>query len=123
LKKVFTNYLFLLLLSLFALGFSLGFLFGAEQSYGINKTVGWAYSIQNEALLALIFYLSQIIFIIGYSILFLLNRKTNYYLSIAHFELIIVTLALVTFENLIVTAVFCSVSIILFFINIFKSHQ
>ena len=122
-KKVFTNYLFLLLLSLFALGFSLGFLFGAEQSYGINKTVGWAYSIQNEALLALIFYLSQITFIIGYFILFLLNRKTNYYLSIAHFELIIVTLALATFENLIVTAVFCSVSIILFFINIFKSHQ
>jgi hypothetical protein len=122
-KKVFTKYLFLLLISLFALGFILANLFGEVQYYGINKTVGWAYSIQDESLIALIFGLSQIIYIIGYFILFLLGRKTNYYLSIAHFELIIVTLAITTYGNVMITTIFCFLSIILFFVNIFKSHK
>lgn len=122
LKKIFTKHLFFLLILLFGFGFILAYLFGDEQSYGINKTVGWAYDISNQIFYtALIFTFSQILFIIGYLILFLLRLKTNYYLSIAHFEIIILTLLF--YENFIVNTVFCLVSIILFLINVFKSHK
>lgn len=124
LKKIFTNYLCFLLIFLFGFGFILGYLFGNEQSYGINKTVGWAYDISNQVFYtALIFTFSQILFIIGYLIIFLLRRKTNYYFSITHFEIIILTLALMHFENFMVNMLFCGLSLILFFINIFKSHK
>jgi hypothetical protein len=122
LKKIFTKHLFFLLILLFGFGFILAYLFGDEQSYRINKTVGWAYDISNQIFYtALIFTFSQILFIIGYLILFLLRLKTNYYLSIAHFEIIILTLLF--YENFIVNTVFCLVSIILFLINVFKSHK
>jgi len=122
LRKIFTNYLFFLLIFLFGFGFVLAYLFGDEQSYGINKTVGWAYDISNQFIyIALIYTFSQILFIIGYLIIFLLQRKTSYYLSIAHFEIIILTL--VFFENFIVNMIFCILSIVLFFINILKSHK
>ncbi|CAD0007120.1 hypothetical protein FLACHUCJ7_03184 [Flavobacterium chungangense] len=122
LKKIFTKYLFFLLILLFGFGFILAYLFGYEQSYGINKTVGWAYDISNQVFFtSLIFTLSQILFIIGYLILFLIRRKTNYYLSIAHFEIIILTL--VFSENFIVNAIFSVLSMILFFTNAFKSHK
>jgi hypothetical protein len=122
LRKIFTKYLVFLLISLFGLGFILAYLFGDEQSYGVNKTVGWAYDISNQVFYtALIFTFSQILFIIGYLIVFLLRRKTNYYLSITHFEIIILTLLF--YENFKVNTVFCLVSIILFFMNVFKSHK
>lgn len=122
LKKIFTKYLLFILLFLFGFGFILAYLFGTEESYGINKTVGWAYDISNQVFYtALIFTFSQILFIIGYLIVFLLRRKTNYYLSITHFEIIILTLLF--YENFKVNTVFCLVSIILFFMNVFKSHK
>jgi len=122
LKKIFTKYLFFLLILLFGFGFILAYLFEYEQSYGINKTVGWAYDISNQIFFtSLIFTLSQILFIIGYLIIFLIRRKTNYYLSIAHFEIIILTL--VFLENFIVNAIFSVLSITLFFTNVFKSHK
>ena len=124
LRKIFTKYLLFLLMFLFGFGFLLANLFGDEQLYGINKTVGWAYDISNQVIYtALIFTFSQILFIIGYLIIFLLLRKTNYYLSIAHFEIIILSLAFMFFENFIVDMIFCVLSIIIFFINIFKSHK
>ena len=122
LRKIFTNYLFFLLIFLFGFGFILAYLFGDEHSYGINKTVGWAYNISNQVFYtALIFTLSQILFILGYLIIFLLRRKTNYYISIAHFEIIILTL--VFFENFIVNTIFSVLSITLFFANVFKSNK
>lgn len=123
LRRIFTNYLFFLLIFLFGFGFILAYLFGDdEQLYGINKTVGWAYNITNQVFYTvLIFTFSQILFIIGYLIIFLLRRKTNYYLSIAHFEIII--LSLVFFENFVVNMIFCLLSIFLFFTNLFKSHK
>ena len=122
LRKIFTNYFFFLLVFLFGFGFILAYLFGDEQSYGINKTVGWAYDITNKVFYtALIFTFSQILFIIGYLILFLLRRKTNYYLSIAHFEIIILTLLF--YENFTVNTIFSVLSITLFFANVFKSDK
>ena len=122
LRKIFTKYLCFLLIFLFGFGFILAYLFGDEQSYGINKTVGWAHDISNQVFYtALIFTFSQILFIIGYLIIFLLRRKTNYYLSLTHFEIIILTL--IFHENFIVNMIFCVFSIILFFTNIFKSHK
>lgn len=122
LKKIFTKYLFFLLILLFGFGFILAYLFEYEQSYGINKTVGWAYDISNQIFFtSLIFTLSRILFIIGYLIIFLIRRKTNYYLSIAHFEIIILTL--VFLENFIANAIFSVLSITLFFTNVFKSHK
>lgn len=122
-KKIFTKYMFLLLICLFTLGFILAYLFGNEEYYSVNKTVGWAYNFSNQFLLTAIFTISQIVFIIGYLILFLLHRETNYYISIAHFEIIILTLSSMSFENLIVKVIFCLLCIVLFFINIFKSHK
>jgi hypothetical protein len=122
LRKIFTKYLFFILISLFGFGFILAYLFGDEQSYGINKTVGWAYDITNKVFYtALIFTFSQILFLTGYLITFLLRRKTNYYLSIAHFEIIILTL--IFYENFIFNMLFCVVSIVIFFINVFKSYK
>ncbi|WP_264552894.1 hypothetical protein [Flavobacterium sp. N2038] len=122
-KKIFTEYMFLLLIALFTLGFTLAYLSGNMESYGTNKTVGWAYSIHNEVLVSLIFSFSQIIFILGYFIIFRLKRKTNYYISLAHFELIILILALMSFGNFIAGFIACMASIILFFIAILKSHK
>jgi hypothetical protein len=116
--------MFLLLISLFTLGFILAYLFGNEQSYGINKTVGWAYDISHQAILiGLIFTFCQILFIFGYLTLYLVGRQTKYFLSIAHFELIILTLVLMSFENFIINIIVCGLSIMLFFINIYKSHK
>ncbi len=121
-RKLFTKYLFLLLIILFGFGFILACLFGDEQSFAINKTVGFAYDISHQIMItALVFAFSQILFIIGYLILFLLRRKTNYFVSIAHFEIIILSLSLMYFENFIVNMTLCVISIILFFINIFNS--
>lgn len=122
-KKVFTNYMFLLLISFFLLGFLLAYLFGDEQYFAVNKTVGWAYNISNEALLNSFLAISQIIFIFGYLIIFLLKRKTNYYISLAHFEIILLAFYSISFKNFIVSVVLGAISIILFLINIFKSQK
>lgn len=115
--------MFAVLITLFILGFLLAYLFGGEQSYTINKTVGSAYAISNHVKLAAFFSLSQGLFIIGYLVVFLLKRKTNYYISIAHFEIIIVTIYYMSFEKIIVPIIFCTLSIILFFVNILKSEK
>ena len=122
-RKLFTQYLFLLLISLFLLGFLLAYLFGDARSFAINKTVGSAYSISNEAILNAFLAISQIVFIFGYFILFLLKRKTNYYISLAHFEIIILAYYSISFENFTVSVLFGALSIILFLINIFKSQK
>lgn len=122
-KKLFTNYMFLLLISLFLLGFLLAYLFADEQSFAVNKTVGWAYSISNEALLNAFLTISQIVFIIGYSVIFFFKRKTNYYISIAHFEVIILAFYSISFKNFSLSIIIGLISIILFFINIFKSQK
>lgn len=122
-KKIFTKYLFLLLITLFLLGFLLAYLFGDERSFAINKTVGSAYFISNEATLNAFLAISQILFIFGYLIISLLKRKTNYYISLAHFEIIIIAFYSISFENFTVSAIFGLLSIILFLINIFKSHK
>jgi len=123
LRKLFTKYMFLLLILLFTLGFLLAYLFSDEQFYTIKKTVGWAYNFSKEIVLTAFITCSQISFIIGYFIIYLLKRKTNYYISIAHFEIILLTLYFITFQNFTVTVVFCLLSMVLFFVNIFKSHH
>ena len=116
--------MFLLLISLFGFGFILAILFGDIKTFGVNKTVGWAYDISNETIFtAILFTCSQILFIIGYLVLFLLRRKTNYLISIAHFELIILSLALLSYENFKINIVLSVVSLILFFVNILKSDK
>ena len=122
-KKVFTNYMFPLLISLFLLGYLLAYLFGDEQSFAINKTVGWSYSISNEAILNAFLTISQIVFITGYTIIFFLKRKTNYFISIAHFEIIILAFYSISFKNFTISAIIGTISIILFFINIYKSQK
>ncbi|PIF32061.1 hypothetical protein CLU81_2573 [Flavobacterium sp. 9] len=115
--------MFLLLITLFLLGFLLAYLFGDERSFAINKTVGSAYTFSNEVILNAFLVISQILFIFGYLILFLLKRKTNYYISLAHFEIIILAYYSISFENFTVSVIFGAISIILFLINIFKSQK
>lgn len=122
-RKLFTRYMFLLLISLFLLGYLLAYLFGDEQFYSMNKTVGWAFTVSNEILLNVFLAISQILFIFGYLIIFLLKRKTNYYISLAHFELIILAFYSISFDNFNVSLILGTLSIILFLINIFKSQK
>ena len=122
-RKLFTRYMFLLLISLFLLGYLLAYLFGDEKFYSINKTVGWAFTVSNEILLNVFLAISQILFIFGYLIIFLLKRKTNYYISLAHFELIILTFYSINFDNFNVSLILGTLSIIMFLINIFKSQK
>ena len=122
-RKLFTRYMFLLLISLFLLGYLLAYLFGDEKFYSINKTVGWAFTVSNEILLNVFLAISQILFIFGYLIIFLLKRKTNYYISLAHFELIILAFYSINFDNFNVSLILGTLSIIMFLINIFKSQK
>lgn len=116
--------MFLLLVLLFTFGYILGYFFGNVENYGVSKTVGWAYNISNNVVLtSIIFFCSQILFILTYFILFLLKRKTNYYVSLAHFEIIIVTLYLMSSEKFTAALIISLISLIALFVNIFKSKK
>ncbi len=54
-------------------------------TYGINKTIGWAYDVSGLSNYILYFL---ICFFIGFSLLALLKAKTNFYLSIIYSILI-----------------------------------
>lgn len=123
-KKIFTEYMFLLVLSTFGVYFIVIYFFGNNQSYGINKTVGWAYDISNQFFYnALIDFFSKTLFLIGYFLIFLFQRKTIYHISITHFCIIFLSCISIFFKNYIISTIFLLISIIVFFINALKSHK
>jgi len=123
-KKIFTEHMFLLLLSTFGVSYLVVYLFDYNQSYGINKTVGWAYDISNQFFYnTLTYYLSKVLLLIGYLLIFLFNRKTVYHISIIHFCIIIASLISMFSKNYLTSTIFFLTSMVVFFINVSKSYK
>ena len=97
--------------------------FGETSTYGVNKTVGWAYDISNQMYLNAILFPFCVLFLVGYLLLMILRRKTNYLLSITHFSLIILSITGTLVYYYAISNFLYLVSIPLFFIIIFKSYK
>ncbi len=94
LKKLFTQRFFWLLLIPFIFGVIALFIFlntdaMGTGTWGINKTVGWAWDLSNFNFLQFILYP---IYLVVYGILCLFKVRTNYWLTIIHFGLILYSL-------------------------------
>ena len=115
-KKIFTTKLFLVLLTPIIIAIGLVF-FGliTFETWGINKTVGWAWDITNFNLIQFPMY---ILYLIIYGVLFAFKIKTQYRLSILHLILIVIPNILIVNNNLVfVTLLVSLLSCIVFFIN------
>ena len=120
LKITFTKYLFLLLLIFWILSLQIG----ETSTYGVSKTVGWAYNVNDlQFVNAVVFPLSQILFLFGYLVIMTFRRKTNFYLSLSHFLLIFLSFLTTSQEYFILGFVCCLASLVLFFINLAKSYR
>jgi hypothetical protein len=113
--------LILILLILTTLGNNI---IGGNNTYGMNKTVGWAYDISNIRFwVATIFPLSKLLFLVGYFVIFILNRKTIFLYSFLHFFLIVTSILFSFLEFPSTSLILFFISIILFGFNIFKSYK
>ena len=92
-------------------------------TYGVNKTVGWAWDLTNLQVLAFPLYF---VYWLGYGAISLMKIKTNYRISIVHF--ITILLSFVYLDNLIIQniiALIIVISFVLFIANIgisFTNH-
>jgi hypothetical protein len=89
------------------------------KGYGINKTVGWAFSITEFS--PLIFLFSFYSFVFAYGILALSKKETNLTISIAHVIIISISIILLENNNTAFLKIFNYISIIVFLLNMFKS--
>lgn len=112
LKNLFTTKMYLIIL----LEFLFLFRFSEAETYGINKTVGWAYDLSGFSCF-IVFILFG--FFIGFAFLALLKAKTNFILSVLFFALIsFCTLYQDGYRNMILIDNLLMISIFMF-INIF----
>lgn len=119
-KTIFTKYLFLLLVLYVIVALS----FSDFSTYGVNKTVGWAYDISDlNFLIGLTYSFSILLFLIGYGILAILKRKTIFLISVVHFAIIIFSIFFDKIGVSIITLSLFIVSIGLFIINLIKSYK
>ena len=91
-KKLFTQKLFLLLMVPLVVTLSFLLFFWdiiTTGTWGINKTVGWAWDITNFIYFPFLLYF---IYLLGYGICYFLKIKTDYWLSLLHFVLILVSI-------------------------------
>jgi hypothetical protein len=123
-KDIFRKHMFSLILIFLILATLWNNIIGVNNTYGVNKTVGWAYDISNLGFwFATIFPLLNLLFLLGYLLIFILNRKTIFLSSILHYFLIIASVILVFLEFLPTSLILCFISIILFGFNIVKSYK
>ena len=123
-KDIFRKHMFSLVLILILLTTLGNNIIGDSNTYGVNKTVGWAYDISNLRFwVATIFPLSKGLYLLGYFVIFILSRKTVFLYSIIHFILIIASVIFASLEFLSTSLILCFISIILFGFNIFKSYR
>jgi len=112
LRNLFTTKMYLILL----LDFLFLIKFSETETYGINKTVGWAYDLSGFS-----FFIVFILFgfFIGFAFLALLKAKTHSILSVVFFALIsFCTLYQDGYQNMILIDNLLMISIFLF-VNIF----
>ena len=112
----------LLLYVLLALTVSVFIFFGSSKfgTYGVNKTVGWAFDICSLVLLSVV--VSVLIFILGYCILSLFKTRVNRLVSIIHTAIVLLIIYLLlildVYNNYCTLQVLLSlISVIIFFIN------
>jgi hypothetical protein len=118
-KKVFTKYMYLVVVIVYGLNFIF-----ARNSGGINKTVGWAYDISNQIFYnTILLFFSQCLFFVGYLIIAILRRYTNFNMSIIHFAFIVASIGFFNFECFIFSTIICLLSIITFLKNTFNTYK
>lgn len=123
-KDIFRKHMFSLILILLILTTLGNNIIGGNNTYGMNKTVGWAYDISNIRFwVATIFPLSKLLFLVGYFVIFILNRKTIFLYSFLHFFLIVTSILFSFLEFPSTSLILFFISIILFGFNIFKSYK
>lgn len=124
-KRLFTTKMFLVLLAPVLLFIVCIILFivlddiNLTGTYGMNKTVGWAWELTSLNVLAYPLYL---VYLLGYAILFFAKIKTKYILSISHYLAIIVSF--LYFESFLLESIkvlVLFVSFVLFVTNIIVS--
>ncbi len=125
-RKLFTTKMFLILLfpALVMALFLLLFLLtqNSIETYGVNKTVGWAYDLTNLYFLAFPLY---IVYLFIYGLLFLSKIRTNYVFSVLHFTMLVI--GFMHFDNyffnyikvfaIVISLVFFVINLILSFVN------
>lgn len=118
-KQLFTKYMFLVIL----IFYGVVYLFGGD-SFGVNKTVGWAYDLSNQMFYNVILLVfSQRLFFIGYLIVAILRRKTNFKFSVVHAALILGTIILFSFKCYITSSICCLLSLVIFLKSIFNTYK
>ena len=94
----------------------------ANGTRGINKTVGWTFDQSNQWYLnGIVIFGSLLIFLFGYGITALMNKKTNLSLSIMHFGLFVLTMIMAKLGDLFSSLIFiiCVISVLIFGINMY----
>jgi len=85
------------------------------KSYGINKTVGWAWDISNYS--PIVFLLSFYIFLLVYGITALTKKQTNLTLSLLHMLVISISAFLMEFNNVKELMILNYLSVVFFILN------
>ena len=104
--------------------FFIGNYFSGLEVLGVNKTVGWTFDQSNQWITnGFIVFGSWLIFLIGYGIVALMQRKTDLKLSIAHLAIFILTLiiGIVSDSFGIGILIISLISIIVFGLNIYRT--
>lgn len=119
-KTIFTKYLFFVILTYVVVIIY----FSDFSTYGINKTVGWAYDITNlNFLIGTKFSISIIIFLIGYGVIIIFKRKTVFIISLSHFIIILISMYFEKAQLNVFALLLFIISINLFVINLIKAYK
>jgi hypothetical protein len=121
-KRLFTHYLYLLLLLPILISLISCVVFiniGDAGTWGVNKTVGWAWDITNSVFLQFFLYP---IYLLGYIILALFRVRTDYKFSLGHVGLIVIPMFIIGNSNLAIVSFYLTVfSFLIFVINLIYS--
>ncbi|KQR91490.1 hypothetical protein ASG01_14055 [Chryseobacterium sp. Leaf180] len=129
-KKLFTKYLFFVFL-LPVLIFIVAYFFGTKtegeiQTWGVNETINFGIDfnaiLSNPVYTISSFYLSYVIYLFGYFIIFITGRRTNFLYSIINLLVFMANyyfLYIDTVSKILIPISF--IGIIIFILNIFKT--
>lgn len=119
-RKIVTTKMFLvLLIPLFFLIIFFWFNFGSSETWGMNKTVGWAWDLSNFNFIHFPLYL---LFLLGYLLLFILKIKTQFTLSAIHLFAIVIPLLIFSNPKYVYITFYSTIlSLLIFVANIILS--
>lgn len=121
-KNVFEKYTFWIMMILFVITCFISYL-QTYQTSNLNRSIGWGWDLTNYLYwMSLSLILSPGIFTIGYGILYLRKRKSNFLLSILHIFLVLCCI-IIPDSNVNLIVIFYTLSWIIFISNILMSKQ